>query len=270
LLISAGRYNSGVHTRGSVVIAVAAALFGCGDGVGHPILEPDQPGDFVSGTGGASGSGGGDPAAVGGTSGDTDTAGSGGTLFSPGVGKGGGAFGRTDGGDGGWNERGPREPTEKGVVPDGSVCEPVADWSAAADAEEQQLVQYLNFARESGFGCELEQPMQAGPLEVSPELRCAARLHSRDMSARGFFDHVNPDGLGPEERMRQAGATFRIASESIARVEGQGGPGEGARWQLSRLLMDRGADCKNVADPGFDRVGVGIFEGLLTLVFTGP
>lgn len=257
-----------MQTRGLVVVAVpfATALFGCGDGVGHPIFEPDKQGALVSGTGG----GGGDPASVGGTSGGTSAAGSGGTLFGPGAGKGGGAFGRTEGGEGGWNERGPREPTEKGVVPDSSFCEPVVDWSPAADAEEQQLVQYLNFARESGFGCELEQPTQAAPLEVSPELRCAARLHSLDMSARGFFDHENPDGVGPEERMRQAGATFRIASESIARWDGQGGPGEGARWQLSRLLMDRGADCKNVADPGFDQVGVGIFEGLLTLVFTGP
>ena len=269
MLLTGRRYNSGVQTQGWVVFPLVAAALGCGDGVGHPILEPDARGAFVSGTGGSGESAG----AGGATSGDATTAGSAGGPLDPGPGRGGGDFGppRGDGGGGGgWDDRGPREPVEPGAVPDSSVCEPVADWNPAADAEEQQLLQFLNFARESGFACDADQALPAAPLEVSPELRCAARLHSRDMSERAFFDHVNPDGVGPEERMRQAGATFRIASESIARVDAQGGPNDGARWQLSRLLMNRGADCKNVADPGFDQVGVGIFDGLLTLVFTGP
>lgn len=258
-----------MRLRGLLVLPCAAAVFGCGDGVGHPILDPEKQGAVVTGTGGSGGastSAGGTAAATGGT---------GGTAVVPGAGKGGGDFGppRMDGGASrnGWE---PRVPTEKGLVPEGSHCESVADWDAAADYNEQELVQYLNFAREAGLACGSNDPVPAGPLETSPELRCAARLHSRDMSERGFFDHVNPDGVGPEARMRQAGATFRVASESITVDEWRGepgGPGNQERWQsLSALLMDRGDDCENAVDPSFDKVGVGLFNGLLTLDFTGP
>jgi hypothetical protein len=36
-------------------------------------------------------------------------------------------------------------------------------------------------------------------------LGAAARGHSADMVARGFFDHTNPDGLGPSSRVMAAG-----------------------------------------------------------------
>jgi hypothetical protein len=273
-ILVAGGTIPNVRLRALLMIPSAAAVFGCGDGVGHPILDPEQQGAVVTGTGGSGSA----PTSTGGVSAEAGgTTGMGGTAFVPGGsgGKGGGDFGppRTDGGASrnGWEAR---EPTEEGLVPDGSHCESVAEWDPAADYNEQELVQYLNFAREAGLACGSNDPVQAGPLVVSPALRCAARLHSRDMSERGFFDHVNPDGVGPEERMRQAGATFRVASESITFDEwrgDQGGPGNQERWQsLSELLMDRGADCENAVDPSFDQVGVGLFDGLLTLDFTGP
>jgi len=44
----------------------------------------------------------------------------------------------------------------------------------------------------------------------------AARKHSEDMAARGFFDHVNPDGDMPWDRLEAAGIPFRAAGENIA------------------------------------------------------
>jgi len=247
------------------LLAFAAVSFGCGDGVGRPISEQE-----LRGTGSSGASSGGSSAAP--SDGQSPGAGAptGGAAFTPGGGRGGGDFGppRNDGGMG-WDGRGPRQPVEKGAVPEGSYCESVADWDPAADEREQRLVQFMNLARESGIGCGTETAV-VGPLVATPELRCAARLHARDMSERGFFDHVNPDGVGPEERMRRAGATFRIASESITHAEWNG-PGSGAPWEsISDLLTGRAEDCKNVADPGFDRVGVGLYGELLTLDFAGP
>lgn len=42
-------------------------------------------------------------------------------------------------------------------------------------------------------------------LRTSDDLSAVALAHSRDMAARGFFSHVNPDGLNPVVRARRAG-----------------------------------------------------------------
>jgi uncharacterized protein YkwD len=43
------------------------------------------------------------------------------------------------------------------------------------------------------------------PLVLDEELSKIARGHSQDMAKRGFFDHVNPDGKSPRDRVRMAG-----------------------------------------------------------------
>jgi uncharacterized protein YkwD len=102
---------------------------------------------------------------------------------------------------------------------------------------------------------------------MEPELRCAARLHARDMNERDFFDHVNPDGLGPEQRLRNAGYTFGIAGESIAKVQGDSMvPYE----PLEELLEEGGEECTPLLDARFVAVGIGFFEGFWTLDLAGP
>jgi uncharacterized protein YkwD len=88
------------------------------------------------------------------------------------------------------------------------------------------------------------------------------------MVLRAFFDHVNPDGVGPEERMRQAGASFAVASESIARnvemIEM-----EVPYQAVEDLFAEDESACKNLADRRFEAVGIGMFEGHWTLDFAG-
>ena len=43
------------------------------------------------------------------------------------------------------------------------------------------------------------------PLVLDEQLSKIAREHSQDMVKRGFFDHVNPDGKSPRDRVRLAG-----------------------------------------------------------------
>ncbi|MDQ7012439.1 MAG: CAP domain-containing protein [Planctomycetota bacterium] len=52
------------------------------------------------------------------------------------------------------------------------------------------------------------------PLALDLTLAAAARAHSLDMADRGFFDHINPDGLNPTQRARAAGYGG-VAGESI-------------------------------------------------------
>lgn len=44
-----------------------------------------------------------------------------------------------------------------------------------------------------------------GALGANGQLADIARAHAEDMAKRGFFSHVNPDGLDPNDRARMAG-----------------------------------------------------------------
>ncbi|MCZ8523198.1 MULTISPECIES: CAP-associated domain-containing protein [Paenibacillus] len=43
-----------------------------------------------------------------------------------------------------------------------------------------------------------------------------ARKHSADMAAQGYFDHTNPAGQSPFDRMKADGLSYRSAAENIA------------------------------------------------------
>jgi uncharacterized protein YkwD len=54
------------------------------------------------------------------------------------------------------------------------------------------------------------------PLVMDEKLREVARNHSRDMFARGYFAHNDPDGKDPFKRMTDFGVVFTIAGENLA------------------------------------------------------
>jgi uncharacterized protein YkwD len=49
-----------------------------------------------------------------------------------------------------------------------------------------------------------------------PDIRAVARAHSEDMRDRDFFDHVNPDGDGPGDRLIAGGISYTAWAENIA------------------------------------------------------
>lgn len=266
-----------------MLLAFASA---CGDGVGHPIVSDDAGQGGVNGLAGSGGAGG-----AAGFAGAAVTAGSGGVAGTPSggsAGQAGSAGARTGNGSGGresfgGTDFGPPWEGEFGgrggpdwddedaleAIPRSPQCESVVEWDDESAEAEHELFRFLNFARESALGCDDRAAGSLPPLELKPELRCAARLHSRDMSQREFFDHVNPDGVGPEDRMRRAGASFAVASESIAR-DPENGEFQNRYQAIAELFAAGGSDCNNLADTRFDAVGVGVFQGLWTLDFTGP
>jgi uncharacterized protein YkwD len=155
-------------------------------------------------------------------------------------------------------------------VPPGEYCAGVAEWADESRAGEQLFLELLNAAREYGYSCTAGAAgVAVAPVIMKPELRCAARLHSQDMAERGYFGHVNPNNVGPEDRIRSAGYTnFRTAGESITRGQA---PDGGLPFQaLEALLSTGGSECQNLVDGGFDSVGIGNFGDLWTLDFAGP
>jgi uncharacterized protein YkwD len=92
-------------------------------------------------------------------------------------------------------------------------------------------------------------------LTLREDLRLVARAHSEDMIARGFFDHDNPDGLDPFERMGNAGITFSTAAENIATNTGFGASSVSAAvngW------MNSDGHRNNILNADFTHTGMGV------------
>ncbi|MCA9654177.1 MAG: CAP domain-containing protein [Myxococcales bacterium] len=135
-------------------------------------------------------------------------------------------------------------------VPDSSYCTPVSDWTPMDSAFEQEVLELVNEARAQARSCGGESFDATSALSMEPRLRCAARVHSLDMATRGFFDHVNPDGETPFDRIEEAGYQFQAAGENIA--AGQTSPAEVvAGW------LDSPGHCSNIMSPDYVHIGVG-------------
>ena len=113
----------------------------------------------------------------------------------------------------------------------------------AGDGEEAQVLALVNDER-AAVGC--------GAVTADDGLAAVARAHSEDMRDRGFFGHVNPDGLDPFERAEQAGLTAR--AENIARGQ-QGAAAVMDAW------MNSAGHRANILNCDLTRLGVGIARG---------
>jgi uncharacterized protein YkwD len=140
-------------------------------------------------------------------------------------------------------------------VPDGEHCATAAAWDAEFAAFEAEVLAIVNENRAAGWDCGSEGLFgPAGPLAMAPALRCAARLHSKDMNDRDFTEHVNLDGITPDERMDAAGYVGWTWGENIA--WGQDTPEEAVDW-----WMNSDSHCSNIMSPDYTLIGVGYFEG---------
>src|SRR5947208_68791 len=75
-----------------------------------------------------------------------------------------------------------------GDVPPTPFCSFAASWPADLAALEMKLFDTINALRSgNGNGCAQYSFGNDPPLTLAPALRCSARLHAVDMSARSFF-----------------------------------------------------------------------------------
>lgn len=129
-----------------------------------------------------------------------------------------------------------------------------AEWVDRWRDFEDEVVELVNARRAEGADCRSGGVFApTHPLTSDEQLRCAARLHSRDMGIRGYFDHLDPDGVDPFVRMRAAEYGGLPAGENIA--AGARNPAEVvAGW------MNSDGHCTNIMSPEFDEIGVGYAE----------
>ncbi|GAA4638386.1 hypothetical protein GCM10023196_095880 [Actinoallomurus vinaceus] len=117
--------------------------------------------------------------------------------------------------------------------------------SASPGGIEQQVVSLVNTQRAKN-GC--------GPLHVDGRLHSAAQKHSDDMATRHFFDHTNPDGKGPGDRITAAGYRWSGWAENIA--AGQQTPAD-----VMNSWMNSPGHRANILNCGYRDIGVGVAYG---------
>jgi uncharacterized protein YkwD len=81
-----------------------------------------------------------------------------------------------------------------------------------------------------------------------------ARAHSLRMSAENFFSHINPQGLGPKERLGRAGYVWKAFGENI-------GCGQDTPEKILDTWMKSPSHRETLLDPVYSEVGIGLVRG---------
>jgi uncharacterized protein YkwD len=245
--------DGGDETGGSAGTTVAGSA-GAGTSGAGAQAGGGQGGSFA-GSGGAGGNGGsvGGIAGSSGSAGMMTTGGSGGSGANAGGG-GGGAGGTSGSGGTGSGAGGTSGTAGSGEVPDEPYCAPTETWNPDYAAREAEIVVIVNRYRAEGANCGGQEMPPAGPLSMDPNLQCAARVHTMDMAERDFFDHDNPDGDGPDDRMEAAGYDGRGWGENIA-------AGNSTAEETMEQWMDSPGHCRNIMNDGYTLIGVGYYPG---------
>jgi len=126
---------------------------------------------------------------------------------------------------------------------------------------EQEILRSVNQER---------QAYSLTPLAWDIQLSIIAREHSKDMSVRGFYEHDNPDGNGPNERARNAGiridnGMWEGLGENIAIVY-LGNDADCPTYdenELGRCLVSKWMSSPghrlNILDTTSDDIGIGVY-----------
>ncbi|MDX6722050.1 MAG: hypothetical protein QOD73_454 [Solirubrobacteraceae bacterium] len=92
-----------------------------------------------------------------------------------------------------------------------------------------------------------------GVAPVAPEsrLEAAATAHAVDMRVRSLFNHTNPDGASPGDRISAAGYAWSAYGENIA--YGQRTPAA-----VMDAWMRSTGHCQNILSPRVTEIGIGV------------
>jgi uncharacterized protein YkwD len=131
-------------------------------------------------------------------------------------------------------------------------CSPEYPWPDSWVQKENQILSLVNAARSQGAECGGANQPSAQSLEFNEALKWAARCHSVDMADREFFDHINPDGETPFQRMSLAGYYWTAAAENIA--------GNQSTSQAAyNAWLNSPGHCNNFMNGMFEDTGVGYY-----------
>lgn len=86
-----------------------------------------------------------------------------------------------------------------------------------------------------------------------------ARLKSKDMGDRGYFDHTNPEGKLITEQMKADGVSYKAWGENIAYISGVSGNAKLATQFMDNWMNSSGHRA-NILSSNFSSIGVGVYK----------
>ena len=135
-------------------------------------------------------------------------------------------------------------------VGDALYCESVATWPLESSDAELELLTAVNRARARGGRCGELSFEPATPLQLSPELRCAARIHANHLASRDRLTHEGKDETPPVLRIARA------EYEGIPHYEVLAQDFEDASTVVGAWL-ESAPHCQAVLDPDMRDAGPG-------------
>ncbi|QUH26697.1 CAP domain-containing protein [Serpentinicella alkaliphila] len=117
-------------------------------------------------------------------------------------------------------------------------------------ANEVKLVELVNSARANAG---------LAPLAIDVDLSYVARVKSQDMHDNKYFSHTSPTYGSPFDMMKKFGIQYRSAAENIARTSSVESAHNG--------FMNSEGHRKNIMNPRFTHIGIGIYNGYYTQMF---
>ncbi len=116
--------------------------------------------------------------------------------------------------------------------------------SDSLTGQEQEMLNLINEARAQN---------NVPALKLDMELTNVARIKSQDMIDNNYFSHNSPTYGSPFDMMRDFGIEYVKAGENIA--------GNRSVQNAHDSLMNSPGHRKNILDPEFTHIGIGIKEG---------
>ena len=111
------------------------------------------------------------------------------------------------------------------------------------------VLKQVNAARATARSCGARRMNASRPLVWNRALTEAAELHSVDMAARRYFDHVSPDGKRVSQRVSDQGYKWRMVGENLA-------GGDTSVAEVIAGWLGSPEHCQNLMSPAYAEVAV--------------
>jgi uncharacterized protein YkwD len=117
-----------------------------------------------------------------------------------------------------------------------------------------QALRLVNEVRARGTRCGERSFGPAPPMRLSETLASVALGHASDMAEHNYFEHVDPAGRSPADRVRAVGYREKLVGENIAY-------GPQSVEEVVQGWLHSPDHCENIMDPRFAEMGLAYAAG---------
>lgn len=121
-----------------------------------------------------------------------------------------------------------------------------------------RALRLVNDVRAHGTRCGTRSFGPAPPLALSGTLSGVAFGHAADMAQHNYFEHQDPAGNSPADRVRAVGYREKLVGENIAY-------GPESVEEVVKGWLDSPGHCANIMDPRFEEMGIAVSNGRAAL-----